>query len=979
MTDLFFLPTLRRGLVGQVTATDPGEGAIGPAEVPMGLTVAGTEISKAVHLLAPHHVASIAPDQIVRRYPVPGATDVETNYFPLIELGPPDLPWRYTPAAPGTHDRLRPWIALVVVEEGVEGIAFIGAPGAVGRLSVSAEQLHQLPPADELWGWAHVQSSRPVDEVEAAVVDAPETLRSRLICPRRVDPGRTYRVALVNTFVAGAGDRSEPAWTADGTAPVDLVVHDTWTFTTSATVGDFEYLCELLEPAADVGPVGVRSVDVSEPGIDVAWPTTPMSVDLVGALADPGLVDEPTPPGTAEFTTVVEPILDAVLGRADDRPDGPRYDALEDDPVVGLPFYGSWPAEASRVPDAGWARALNLRTTRRMAAGLGARTVRHNQESLMAAAWDQLGSIREAADELNRGRLSAEVGRSWQARLAAVEAGDRLALAAPLLTFITVFDTPARRMVEASEAPSVLIDRAWLRRAPRARAASAANAYVDATRPDATPVARRAFAFQAVATAMGITPLDTQLDVEDRSTDLLDAEAIDYVNDTGLATLIGGATLSDFVLQRRVVGPIGPLTGESAHLGTDRPDGRAAGRPPGGAADRTGAGAADHKAGPASGRPADRRDPARYATGDPADRDVHVPAGRPADRPAGRTPTREVPPATGPTGPLDLPGHDGPIDFPLPPIVGSVIAVAEAVASLDPLLSMRASLVARIPALGDLLPAGELPAELTLAPEFADPLFWDLSELDDDVIVPGLGEFPNNRVRLLAVNPGFVGAYLVGANHEMAREFLWREYPTDLAATFFARFFDYGSDATVDIEPIAGWPDGSSIGANLPNAATTTVILVRGDLIRRYPEVNMFLVPRGAGGKPDYTDAVQPSFEGRLGDDALVVGFPVAPDVVLGRTGGAEHYVVFEERVVAPRFGLDVERTPPGPLTTWDELAWTDFPGADHHIGVGPIPGLGKPDLDTVVWGRNAAHLAAAVHQRPFRRLYLASTLVAAP
>ena len=50
-----------------------------------------------------------------------------------------------------------------------------------------------------------------------------------------------------------------------------------------------------------------------------------------------------------------------------------------------------------------------------MAAGLGARTVRHNQEELMAAAWNQLGAVREVSDELNRGRLSAEIGRTWQA------------------------------------------------------------------------------------------------------------------------------------------------------------------------------------------------------------------------------------------------------------------------------------------------------------------------------------------------------------------------------------------------------------------------------------------------------------------------------------------------------------------------------------------------------------------------------------
>jgi hypothetical protein len=302
--------------------------------------------------------------------------------------------------------------------------------------------------------------------------------------------------------------------------------------------------------------------------------------------------------------------------------------------------------------------------------------------------------------------------------------------------------------------------------------------------------------------------------------------------------------------------------------------------------------------------------------------------------------------------------------------------VAEAVAALDPLLLTRASLVARVPALADLLPDGELPAGLALAPEFTDALFWDLAELDDDVIVPGLGEFPDNRVRLLAVNPGFIGAYLVGANHEMARELLWRGFPADLAATFFARFFDHGTAGTVDIGPIAGWPARSAIGDNVPNAAATTVILIRGALVRRYPEVNVFLTPATAGLRPDYEHAVEPSFEGRLGADVLVVGFPEPPERVLGQTGGREWFVVLEERMVAPRFGLDVRRD--GDLTTWDELAWTDFDDASEHLSTGPIPGLGRPQPASVVWGRNSAHLAAALHQKPFRRLYPASHLVVA-
>ena len=234
--------------------------------VSMGVTIAGDPITGDVSLLAPHHVQSIAAGEILRRYPAPGAVDVESNYFPLVELAAPDLPWRYTPAKPRAQGRLRPWVTLVVVEADAEGIVYTGTTGAAGMLHVEPDQLHQLPPASETWGWAHVQSSRPFEEVADAVEDEPSALLSRIVCPRLMKPGVRYRAALVNAFEAGVEERSEPAWTAgarQGGRP-GRVRH--WTFTTSAEAGDFESLCELLLPADEVGELGVRAVDVTSRG-----------------------------------------------------------------------------------------------------------------------------------------------------------------------------------------------------------------------------------------------------------------------------------------------------------------------------------------------------------------------------------------------------------------------------------------------------------------------------------------------------------------------------------------------------------------------------------------------------------------------------------------------------------------------------------------------------------------------------------------
>ena len=134
------------------------------------------------------------------------------------------------------------------------------------------------------------------------------------------------------------------------------------------------------------------------------------------------------------------------------------------------------------------------------------------------------------------------------------------------------------------------------------------------------------------------------------------------------------------------------------------------------------------------------------------------------------------------------------------------------------------------------------------------------------------------------------------------------------------------------------WPPGSTISSNLPNAESSTVILIRGDLVRRYPEVNVFLAPRRARARP--TTRSRCSRPSRAGSERTCSssGSRCDTDVVLGQTGGPEYFVVIEERVTAPRFGLDLERTGEE-LTTWAELAVTDFPAAADHVRTGPIPG----------------------------------------
>src|ERR1043165_7038562 len=101
-----FLPWLRRGVASEITGAegDPGTGPdAARVSVSVSVTLNGS-LTRGVPLtlLGPGDVAGLDRDAIIRVFPTPNAFDVESNYFPLVELDQADLPWRYTPARAGT-------------------------------------------------------------------------------------------------------------------------------------------------------------------------------------------------------------------------------------------------------------------------------------------------------------------------------------------------------------------------------------------------------------------------------------------------------------------------------------------------------------------------------------------------------------------------------------------------------------------------------------------------------------------------------------------------------------------------------------------------------------------------------------------------------------------------------------------------------------------------------------------------------------
>ncbi len=881
MSEMHFLPWLRRGLAAALTDPDPGSGAVDRAgDLEMFIDVGGARATRAIAMHPPDHVTAIGAAEVVRRYPAPDATDAEVGYFPVAELAAADLPWMFTPLAPGGADaRLRPWISLVCVDL-ASGAEY--RPAAGDRPAELTTPVAELPDPGETWAWAHVQATVEADALAAD----PELLGgraiARLVCPRRLRAGRTYRAAIVSAWRRD-GERIAPAWDLAAEGSVTLSAYHSWTFTTGPG-GDFESLCRRLAPVVTAHRLGVRDLDVSDPGAVLPWPAgTRVVVEYSGALWDIGV----TAAGLGEHRAAFQEDLTEVLDAGGQRVVVERGGA---DPVVGPPLYGAFSSGAAAVPASGWQRDLNLVPARRAAAGLGAEVVRRNQERFVAAAWDQAGQLRETNLALTATRLQAEIARGWQARVEALPDGDVVQVARHALTWVTTSDgLSGRRALRTSGMPEALVGAAFIRQTRPAGVVARAS---EGRLPTGRPLRREATETMLSATAAAPPPAV--------------AACLDFATPPALPRASTAAY--DVVHEMPVLSASRRVTPDEAmERGLRRAGARA----------RTAVdvgGALDSVPGPLAG--------------------------------GGAT----------------------------PPVAADASSLAGILrGGVDLLGTARARIEARVTGLGALMPSEGLPTTVRLGPVIDESLYRSLQALGDELVMPGVDDLPENGVRLVAANSAFVAAFLAGANHEMQRELIWREYPADLGATVFRRFWDRTDAGTHDIDPIETWPDDGRLSTLGAAGGELTVIVVRADLVRRYPSARILLIdPAGT--------THLPAFVAGLGADVRVTGFDVDPDDVVPREAGALEgdgwLVAIEEPQTEPRFGLD---RGPGPTTlpSWDDLAWRHLADreAEHlSVGAGLAAGLASPP--GARWGANSAHQARATFQRPFRILFRAVNLI---
>lgn len=267
------------------------------------------------------------------------------------------------------------------------------------------------------------------------------------------------------------------------------------------------------------------------------------------------------------------------------------------------------------------------------------------------------------------------------------------------------------------------------------------------------------------------------------------------------------------------------------------------------------------------------------------------------------------------------------------------------------------------------------------APRFARPMSEPLAERFPELMLPGGGSIEPDGVMLVESDPAFVEAFLVGANQELNYELLWRRLPASMRATAFRRFWGHANGAE-DIDAITTWNADTDVGTHVKSSASM-VLVVRSELVRRYPSVLVAAVPamwKNGNRVPveNATSMVLPAFRGQIGADVLYAGFsrPSMTDAIGTTTenGPAGWFLLLSENPGDARFGLDPAAGTAPP--TRSTLSWGHLSPAPTtpYAPIGSFPNLS--DVGFTPANATAATVASLVRQRPFRAFLHASLLI---
>jgi hypothetical protein len=1010
-----FLPWLRRGMASQITRKD-GEMTGAPrADVTITLTLdaAGDrrDIVVPVALYGPGEVGVIDRRVVIRTTPRADENDAEPNYFTAIEFDQADLPWRYMPASADARGRLRPWLVLAVVTAGEISHE---APPSDGRLpALTIASAAALPRLSQSWAWAHTQIEAfdPSSESMSTIVrEHPHRVRARLLAPRRLAPNTAYRALLVPAFErgrrAGLGetlddtiDALTPAWTDDA-VNIRLPVYYEWSFQTGVK-GDFEFLARRLRARPVDDALGLSDMDVLTP--DPALPAASAE-----PLAFEGALVSASKRSTLWPAAERAPFVGALAGMLNQPTE--NLASTDGEATVAPPLWGRWHAAADRLLDdpaaqPQWFHELNADPRWRVAAGLGAEIVRRLDQQLMAAAWDQVEGVLEANAELRRAQLAREASaKLHQKHFARLDADAFLMVTAPLQARFMTSSVTMRETLRRTPIPPGALD-GQMRRVLRPGGAVAKRARREAAAAPSASLLSRLNSGAVRARPPRPTPegmvSPNKLGDAPRTKRpppglarallflalimAIAAIVLGVLGSFVFAGLAAAAGIGAWFVSSRLARSEQRRREEEVAIATAAtPELIAKVVPPTSYVPAFASSASIVVVGHTPVAPPD------MASGSQAAR-----AASENFRAAYSDLAAEITVAPNP-GPVLTPGD-------LPALTNALLT------KMDPRKTIVAGIKERLVIADWIGWDFEDPLEPVMAaPEFDTPMYEPLRDYGQSWLMPGVGRIPPDTVTLVVSNQRFIEAYMLGLSHEMARELLYHEYPTDQRGTYFRQFWDVRGalapggapldpEKLRDIKRIHKWATARGLGANCARDPAPReghlVFLIKGELLRRYPNTLVYAVKakieggrRALGPEERY-----PVFEGRLDPDIAFFGFDFLPSEVRGDpdpTKDQGWFFILQDQPTEPLFGLDADdgRYAAQP-TSWSDLNWAHLAADSAALeGLGYInldadlpdtsliaPAAGDPPL---AWhaeqgrgpaGGNASDLAHITLQRPFR------------
>jgi hypothetical protein len=1006
-----FLPFIRRGMSTNLSVPDnPSVTSDNSPRASLDVTVniAGASVNKTIKLLGPCDILNVSSDMIVKTEPASGVYTFEHNLFPCIEFFDEDFLWRYTPVA-DINNRLRPWLALVVLKDDeftIKPPSSHDMPASVviqinNSSNPSIQNFPNYPDDlfhkyDEHWAWGHVHVNSPIDRIVGEtddqyqirlldyVVQNPNSAVCRLMSSRRLEEKTNYTAFLIPAFesgrLVGLGDSNaettsiqKSSWDALQT---EFPIYYQWRFGTSA-LGDFESLVRALRPHSFDASMGVRDMDITSNigcdlnGIAAAFPSTALQkgiVKLEAALKPPGAVyDMPqnafnaltTIPANAPVGTISEPFtthLAEVLNLTEDINASATNPVPSSSPIYNIANNCFQDDPIVLPPLYGQWHAEQKRVDTN--SPLWFQEINLDTRYRAAAG---LGA------EVVKNRQEEFMEIAWQ------QVGE-----------VLIANEKIRNYELAIESQKSVFDK---------HVVGSLNydlqnsSYIEDSIADKViKVAESGFRGTRVDLSTASTGYSYAYDGTTPATSTLN---------TGLKTLMNAS---------RIINPSGDIAFRKVVRNRSKVVNRL-----------------NAKTSLAVSVTENLRVQHSdvYTTSSPTLSSFQSPT--PSNQPV------IMPDYIGANQFIDKSQtiiYYGLIDEVNNPIEKDFISPSEKVKLATDVLNKlhpEDLLIERIKTMVDIQgsPVFNYRKPIMAYPTINLPVYKDLAKISADYLIPNLEKIPNNTVTLFETNEGFVEAYMVGLNHEFARELLWHEYPTDQRGSYFKCFWDKKDDLDItnstfsnnlsdDIKPIHTWSNNSLSANSRSSGLNYLVLLVRGDLLKKFPNAVIY-AQKAKGGTPQPTietdeslilaaDIRFPKFKAHVQPDVALVAFELLDGEALGNfdpnnpgvvnpnystlnsvlhnmPSTLDHgwFFVIRERPGIAKFGLD-EPVPNagavGPLGIWDNLDWNYM----RQSNTAPSPKVAKMSnvnsnlnvqIDSLTWGADSAQTAAITYQKP--------------